>query len=400
MNPLAAPPWFRPGPPATTIHRLAWPNRTPLFRIPLSQPVNMTPDINTRQDGVNTFLRNLNGDYGGNALINPNHPAPRRATWGPRVHLQETSTRDTAARGNVFYHYPDPAHPARRMAGVQNQLPAGMQPMALADYQGTVGQAAAALRLHQGTLYLVASREAPSQLREDIAWRRFLASLPANAQPPTHAAWAANHAPLTNSDLWHNLGVFVQSRADYPRQRAAYGDGTRPHHLQYAFDRTYRRCFIYDPSFVHETRGGPVGPGGVIPPGPATLAFNANQYHRLQNFLYTRTVWELLFGPGVGLARSGPGGRANWLRQLPFAPGVAPALQSVIFIGGGGNLPGLDECRRMTCVWMQQVAWLSRQLSRAIHAFQQHQTAVTEQAYLDAEHEWEQFFADYRPVRH
>jgi hypothetical protein len=68
----------------------------------------MTPDINTRQDGVNTFLINLHGAFSGQAGMQGGQTPTHRAAAGPRVFRREVSSHSTKHREGTFYNYRHP----------------------------------------------------------------------------------------------------------------------------------------------------------------------------------------------------------------------------------------------------------------------------------------------------
>jgi hypothetical protein len=162
----------------------------------------------------------------------------------------------------------------------------------------------------------------------------------------------------------------------------------------YTFDCRLRVCYVYDPSYINESGlGAPLAPGAAIPPGLATQSLNANGYSRFGQHLFLATAAEL-----VGNAQNGFRSRANWI-NWPLPAGPVQHANVTVFVGGGRNALDLDECRRMCCVWVQQVAWLSEQLSIAIRNFRRNPTQQTEQSFRNAEYEWQQFFEGYTPLR-
>lgn len=370
------PPWYRPGDVNTTQHRPAWPGRSANYMIPMAIHDELLPDLHTEQDELNTFLRHADTLFGGiraaQTQANAPHPATR-ARNGPRVFPTQVSTRNSTDRQAAF-----PWHMVDHVR-MFNPAPRARPVMTLAQYSGTIAEVGSELRLTEGTLISVAS-PAPLQgangVQASSAWRGFLQTLPAGAN-------VVLPAPPHNNNYWHAAGIFVQRHGHYPRLMPPtdYPPGT-PSYRRYQFNGRFQCVRIYDSCYINESTPANGGPGLV------RQSLAQGNPSRISEHCMLSTVQRLLFGQTNGLAAPTANARCRWIRDA-----------GTVRIGGGGNIGGIDECQRMTAIWMLQVAELSRALSRAIADLFHHPSANTERAFLQAEGEWNAFFLDYTDVR-
>lgn len=376
-----SPPWVRPGPRGGNQHRPPWPGRDDNWSIPIPLAVNGVPDVETRQDGLNAALAGLAAAYTRNPATHPYAtPVPsaiERASDGPLVFARQVAARHAADRQGAFPWRWAPDHSQRMYDPGQLSPPALAPVMPLADYAACITDAVRDIRLTQGTLFSVAS-EQPSQAAALAAQSSNVHFVQA-VQAIAGAGVVARPVGLgSRSSLWHAAGVFIQSHTHYPRHIPEWAHTYANPWQHYTFDGVFRECYVYDPSYINE----------AVPQQPASASLATHGHSRIGSHQMLSVVQRLLWGQGpTGLGQAG--GRARWLSHQGTRPRI----------GGGGNIGGIDECQRMTVVWMCQVAWLTRELSRAIWQFSRGPSQQTLQAFLRAEREWRDFFADYTELR-
>lgn len=358
------PPWYRPGPVAGPQHAPAWPGRAPNYMVPIAFHPGRIPDLQTEQDELNHFFYQADQAFGGTQAANGAAHDTDRLRYGPRVYPRQVSTRDANDRTAVFPHHQ--VNNRRMFNPAPNRTPV----MTLAEYSATISEFRGQVQLTQGTLVSVASAEPQAGVAASTAWQHFQANVPGGGAGP---------ALLPRPNYWHAAGVFLQSHRHYPQLSppGQYPPGT-PSWQRYRFSGQFRHVFIYDSSYINETAGA----------GLVTQSLAQTHNSRIAQHSMMSMVQRLLYGSPNGLAPSTGNARCAWIRN-----------QGVTRIGGGGNIGGIDECQRMTCIWMLQVAELSRALGRAIARLYHFSDQAAENGFLQAEREWGLFFADYTEVR-
>lgn len=250
------------------------------------------------------------------------------------------------------------------------------------------------VRMKRGSLILLANRAPPLELRQSAATRQLHTHAAAATLTPAQrnvlTAWVQQqtHAQAqAGVDPWHNVGVFIQSRTDWPRHNQAAANAGRPLHEQYTFNGRLRRCFVYDPSYINEA---PPPPPPHPPRGRVSADLHARGDSRLRHHLFHSNTLDLLRKHFGGRDSPGHPPRAAWVMDDPSA---------TVGIGGGGNVDPLDECRTMVVTWAEQVAWLLQQLNTSVELFRNAQTAATCDAWRQADDEVNAFFAPYTRLR-
>lgn len=353
------PPWHRPIDPAVgPQHRPAWPNRPAAFTIPLAMPLPGFPDINAPQDHVNAFLETLSHRLG-----NHDPAAPGYGGFGgaaaPLIVPREVSSSSPANRRQLFQTF-----------RVGNQYffgtAGGGAATRIQDYSMAVTEAIPLLRMKVGTFLLMAAREQPNQLNTHSSFHNWVRQFPAAQQQGIVNLWTQSTGNHPAEDVWHNVVVLIIRRAGYPEDTA--DGGVRP-------GPPYQRVYIYDPAYINEN----------VATHRVTNAHAAGQPSRIRDHLFIRTTQALM----TTLSTAHPS-RARWIRDA-----------GTVFIGGGSNVAGVDECRRMSCVFLNHAAWLLGRLNRSVDALEQAGHARPSAAYTAfkrAEAEFRDFFHDFHPA--
>lgn len=298
---------------------------------------------------------------------------------------REVSTQHPTDRLNAFQSHLRPGTTNVRDFGLQPPQNPAYQ-ISLSDYSATCREATQTeVRMTEGTVIAVASPEPSANFTAHppaghpqatpAAQHRFLQQLraapglnvqlpPAGAGVPLLAA-----APVT---FWHASAIFVRSFRCAPRLQP----GNTPSWQRWAFTGQRQFVYVYDSSYPNEN----IPPGGG--PGLVTQSLAQNRFSRIGQHLMLSTVQKLLYGT------SGLRTRYDWIRQ-----------HGKVWIGGGGNVGGIDECRRMTSVWMAQIATLEAAWSRAAYNLQRDPSPQTERAFLTADDEFDQFVGEYTELR-
>ena len=257
--------------------------------------------------------------------------------------------------------------------------------MTLSDYSMTITEIANQLCLQPGTLISIASPEPQAGGVAGLSmWQRFLNNLPAHlrALAQLHRAQAAAAAGGRGAHFWHASAVFIQRHNHYPT-RPQNVPPSVPAWASYQFNGRWERVYIYDSAFPNEDPA-----TALVSNAIAAIAAGGAAHCRIGQHRMLSVVNRLLYHAAEGLARPNNGGRCPWIRN-----------NSTVWIGGGGNIGGVDKCQRMTAIWMMQVAQLSYAFGYAIYQFQHHPGQQTHHDFLCAEREWLAFFADYIECR-
>lgn len=293
------------------------------YIIPCPLTAAQTPQASCNdQRQVNRFLTYLNK----HAMV-PNTPAPAERV---KVVVREVSSENEKKRGNEFEHTrftPQGGKVAEQWVGVTSPDGQWTGVMPLSDYSMTVGMAKSALQLQPGTVVLVASRATIAQTLDTADTQRFLArsGVPFRSGVPDLNSMTADEQKeikamrdaRSSDGVWHNCAVAAID----------FDDG----------ERTSKRVYVYDPSYPNariDAKTGKTAP---------EVARDAGQIPRLADFLMLANAGKL-----VGEWRQ----KKDWINDN-------------LFIGGGGNIHGLDECRPMSLNWMQQFWVLATELQVA-----------------------------------
>lgn len=327
-------PWSRRAQhPAST----PWPHRSADYVIaipitsdaPTSQPGRRSiPHINASQEELHAFLEELhNTHFFGRLDAEQRSSGDVRVlcSRGPAIYPREISSHSVANRRLEFGHH---------QVGNKFHICEGGLPVEA--YSATTGAFAHDVKLVPGTLGLIASREPwTPELRQSNAVRRAEAALGrAIGEEYLRSIIHNVGRPAASPYMWHNTAIFIQSRDKWPEQDPAGN---------WSFAGKLRCCYFYDPSWPSEQQGPHNGPGQV------TSMLNGPRPHsvRIRQLTFHANVRHLLLGDDGLLPSRGTGrNKKAWVKD-------------VMKIGGGGNAEGLDACRRMSCVWIQQVAVLS-----------------------------------------
>lgn len=360
-------PWTRPRHSPAQGPSPPWQGFPANYTIPLHIAIGQHAHIDSTQPEVNTFLRNLQQllDQQTTALVWASGLVlGRGVNVTPRIYHLEVSSLNPQNREDLFVHFRQGQNTFFGEPGDPRV------PLPLSQYSGTVRDAQTSLALRAGTIYTFASPQQRQGLLQSSHLRSWLRANP--GVQPTAAQLADFNRGRDNEDLWHQTGLLIYRRQDFPRA------GNNPNHWSnYTFNTTVQLAMVYDSSWVNEN----IVTGQDSGRATASYAATNQQSCRLSDFIFMSTVHHFLFNNPRGLAQD----TCRWLRT----PGT-------VKVGGGGNYGPMDSCRVMTSIWMDQVSELTIQLNHAIEVFKHQPSQANMVAFNRAHTAFTQFFRDYR----